>query len=34
MGFLAHLPDAIARVGQLVEEVHRESRAPLASGAG
>ena len=26
MGFLAHLPDAIARVGALVDEVDRETR--------
>ena len=26
MGFLAYLPDAIARVGALVDEVDRETR--------
>jgi hypothetical protein len=35
MGFLAHLPDALARVHALVEQADRESRAALLdAGAG
>jgi acetyl esterase/lipase len=34
MGFLAHLPDAIARVGALVDAVDRETRAALPREAG
>jgi pimeloyl-ACP methyl ester carboxylesterase len=33
MGFLPHLPDAIARVGELVDAVHRETRRALPAGS-